>query len=152
MLIMYGPDVASLKCRMINQKPTALPLFEPRVVHEYVLQNRGKVHLTAGFFYVYELIYQLPKKIQRLHTLYIYICMYVYIYILNREKQTQIDVLSKVFDLYDNKGFNVMALITDIKFECIRDDISIVDLQTVPEDYHAGNIEVSIKILEKDLR
>ena len=70
----------------------------------------------------------------------------------NREKNTQIDVLTKVFNLYRNRGFDIVSLITDIEFNCIRDDINPVELQTVPADDHVGDIEVSIKLVKEDLR
>ena len=49
MNIIYGPDVATLEGRMVNQKPSAIPIFEPVVVPEYILQHHGKVHLAADY-------------------------------------------------------------------------------------------------------
>ena len=70
----------------------------------------------------------------------------------NRNKQTQLDVLNKVFDIYENRGFEITSLITDIEFECIRNDIGQIELQTVPADDHVGDIEVSVKLVKEDLR
>ena len=49
MLIIYGPDVATLKGRMMHQKPSKIPIFEPIVVPEYILKLHGRVHLAAVF-------------------------------------------------------------------------------------------------------
>ena len=37
MLIIYRPDVAILKGRMLHQKSSIVPIFEPVVVPEYIL-------------------------------------------------------------------------------------------------------------------
>ena len=54
--------------------------------------------------------------------------------------------------MYENREFKVTSLITDIEFECIRNNIGRIVLQTVPVDDHVGDIEVSIKLVKKDLR
>ena len=144
MNIIYGPDVATLKGRMVNQKPSAVLIFEPVVVPEYILQYHGKVYLAADFFYVLGLVFILTKsrKIQLLTGTHVQ----------NRNKQTQLDVLNKVFDIYENRGFEITSLITDIEFECIRNDIRQIESQTVPADDHVGDIEVSVKLVKEDLR
>ena len=70
----------------------------------------------------------------------------------NREKQTQLDVLTEVFNMYENRGFSIISLITDIKFECIRDKIKSVNLETVAADDHVGDIEVSVKLAKEDIK
>ena len=37
MMIIYGLDVTTLKGRIVNQKPSTIPIIEPVVVSEYVL-------------------------------------------------------------------------------------------------------------------
>jgi hypothetical protein len=102
------------------------------------------VHLAADFFYVQGLVFLLTKSRK--------IKLMTATNVLNREKDTQINVLNKVFNMYENRGFNVSSLITDIEFECIRNDIGDVELQIVPADDHVGDIEVSVKIVKEDLR
>ena len=62
----------------------------------------------------------------------------------NREKQTQLDVITEVFHMYENERFSIISLIKDIEFECIRDEIKPVNLETVAADDHVGAIEVSV--------
>ena len=73
-------------------------------------------------------------------------------YVESREKQTQLDVLSGVFKLYINMGFEVTSLIADIVFEYIRYNIEPVELQMAPADNHVDEIEVSVKLIKEDLR
>ena len=49
MSMIYGTDVATLKGRIVHQKPSIVPTFEPVVVPDYILQHHGDVHLAAVF-------------------------------------------------------------------------------------------------------
>lgn len=61
-------------------------------------------------------------------------------------------MLTKVFNNYENKSFNVISLITDIEFECIRDETKPVNLATLATDVHVSDIEVSVKLMKEDIR
>ena len=60
--------------------------------------------------------------------------------------------MTKIFDLYTSRGFVVVELITDLEFECIRDDILPIKLTTIRQDKHLGDIEQSIRDLKDRIR
>ena len=64
MFIIYDPDVATLKGRMVHQKPSIVPFFEPIVIPEYILRYHGNVHVAANFFHVQNLIFLVTKSMK----------------------------------------------------------------------------------------
>jgi hypothetical protein len=58
----------------------------------------------------------------------------------------------KIIQLYEQRGFQVMDIHADNEFECIRDDIRPVNMDTVPVDEHVGEIERSIRTTKERTR
>ena len=47
----------------------------------------------------------------------------------------------RVFKVYTDRGLEVVKLIADLEFEYIRDEILPVQLVTIGQDEHVGDIE-----------
>ena len=105
------------------------------------MKHHKKLDLVADFFYMQELLL--------LHTKYRKEKVSTATHVEDRLKQTQLNVSGKVFVMYEDRGFEIRSLITDIEFECIREDIMPINLETVAVDDRVGYIEVSIRYVKK---
>ena len=52
--------------------------------------------------------------------------------------------MNMVYKIYKDRGFIINSLVMDVEFECIRDKIKSVGLETVDIDDHVGDIEASM--------
>lgn len=66
-------------------------------------------------------------------------------YVPNRTKAGFIKHLDNVLSLYKTRGFNVTDIHADQEFECIRQHIFPINLNTVAPDAHVGEVERSIR-------
>ena len=49
MHVIFGPDIATLKGRLVKQKPSLIPNYEPTIIPDYILKYHGNVTLMADF-------------------------------------------------------------------------------------------------------
>jgi hypothetical protein len=57
--------------------------------------------------------------------------------------------LKKVFNIYNNRGFNVETTLMDQEFECLKSDIPEVNLNTTAASEHVPDIERHIRLLKE---
>ena len=70
----------------------------------------------------------------------------------NRRKQTILDELSGVTDVYTNRGFTNTNINFDHDFAFIRHDISLILLNVTAPDDHVGEVERAIRTIKERVR
>jgi hypothetical protein len=68
-------------------------------------------------------------------------------YVVNRSKTNLVNSLKKVFEIYNKRGFNIQTALMDIEFECLRDDIRGVILNTTATSEHVPEIGRQIRVV-----
>jgi hypothetical protein len=141
-LIIYGPDLATLKGKTTQGNPSPhVPSFAAVPIPAPILEHHHEVTLCIDFFFVQGQVFLhiISRKIQHriVHP------------VPDRSRGTIIKYLDKVFHLYRSRGFVITDLHTDNEFECIREHISPINLNTVAADGHVGEIERSIRTIKE---
>ena len=62
------------------------------------------------------------------------------------------EVLAVIHHLYTSRGFNVVDVHANGKFDCLRDALHPIRLNVVAADSHVGDIERSIRTIKERLR
>ena len=61
-VVIYGPDVGTLKGRSTKDKPSIIPIFEPITLPDYILQHHKHIELSVDFYYVQGQVFLLSKS------------------------------------------------------------------------------------------
>jgi hypothetical protein len=73
-------------------------------------------------------------------------------YVAKRSKANLVNSLKKVFEIYNQRGFNIQTALMDREFECLRDDIRGVILNTTATTEHVTEIERQIWVVKERAR
>ena len=57
-----------------------------------------------------------------------------------------------MFEIYDNRGFNIVELKADNEFKCLASEIGPIHLDPIATDDHVSDVEKSIRTIKDDLR
>jgi hypothetical protein len=114
-----------------------VPTFTPIQVPQFVLTHHKDVTLCKDFFFVQRILF--------LHTISQKLQFRMVTPVPDQKKETMIKETKKIIELYEQQGFKIMDIHADNEFECIRDDIRPVEMDTVPVDEHVGEVERSIR-------
>jgi hypothetical protein len=60
--------------------------------------------------------------------------------------------LKKVFEMYTQRGFTIQTALMDRKFECLRDNLSGITLNTTAASGHVLEIERQIRVIKERAR
>ena len=140
----YGPELYSLKGKMVRGSSRALPSFVPIAVPDYILQHHKHVTLAMNFFYV--------QRIPFFHTKSRKIRLLTATQTSSRSKRNMLTELRRILQIYDHRGFKITNIIGDCEFECLREDIRPIELTTTAADEHVGDIERSIRTIKEGIR
>ena len=144
-LLIYGPDVPSLKGKTTKQSaPPHIPTTLGAPLPAPILADHPAITVCADFFFVQGLPF--------LHTISRAIHYRTALSVPDRSKRTILPELRRVFRRYQARGFLLAGLHADGEFECIRDDVHPVPVDIVAADCHVGEVERSIRTLKERLR
>jgi hypothetical protein len=73
-------------------------------------------------------------------------------YVPKRSKANLTNSLKKVFEIYSKRGFTIKTALMDREFECMRDDIRGVTLNTTATSEHVPEIERKIRVIKERAR
>jgi Reverse transcriptase (RNA-dependent DNA polymerase)/Zinc knuckle len=144
-LIIYGPDIATIKGTTTRSEPSShLPTFEAVPLPPPILEHHMNVTLCVDFFFV--------QGIAFLHTISRGIGFRTVSYVTDRNKPTIVKEMKAVLHLYQCRGFTINDIHCDNEFACLRDLVRPIQLNVVPADSHVGEIERSIRTIKERLR
>jgi hypothetical protein len=138
-----GPNVTSLKGKTIRN--TQEPVLKEYVkIPKDILDLNKDVTLTADVMFVDGLgfLTTTSRKIKFTTSEYVQ----------KQIKAVFINSLKKVFDIYTQRGFTLRTALMDREFECLRDDIRGVTLNTTAASEHVPNIERQICVIKERAR
>jgi hypothetical protein len=69
-------------------------------------------------------------------------------YVGKRSKANLVNSLKKVFEINNKRGFNIQTALMDREFECLRDDIRGVILNTTATSEIVPEIERQIQVVK----
>ena len=141
----YGPDISFLKGHQTNSGTSPhVPTLTPIAVPPHILQHHSNVTLCIDFFYVQRIcfLHCISRTLGFRHT----------IPVDDRSKDTMLAFLTQVLRTYIARGFRIQAIHADREFECIRNDIAPIALQTRTTNGHVPEVERSIRTMKEDCR
>jgi Zinc knuckle len=141
-MIIYGPDLATIKGKTTRGDPTPhVPSFNAVPILAPILEHHKDVTLCVDFFFVQgqAFIHSISRKIQYL----------IVNAVPDRTKGTILKHIDKALRTYRNRGFNVTDLHCDNECECIREHLLPINLNIVAADAHVGEVERSIRTIKE---
>ena len=133
-VMIYGPDIASLKGKSVKGPAQHVPTFAPIHVPDVIIKDHKDVTICMDFFWV--------QGNPFFHT----VCRKIKFRTVSPVKTTQSSKKPKankeiilketkfVVDLYRARGFNVVAIHADMDFECIRADMKEIHFEITAND------------------
>ena len=111
----YGPDVATLRGKMIRRTPKAIVDYIPFELPPELLKEFRRINLATDIFFVQGRAHQ--------HTICRRIKFRTVERLKNMTKSEILRSLNKVIRLYTARGFTIQQIMADNQFECLRDDL-----------------------------
>jgi hypothetical protein len=144
-LIIYGPDIATLKGKTNRGQPaTRIPDFTAVPIPAPILMYHQNITLCIDFFFVQGqcFLHTISRKLQyrTVHP------------VDNRHASTIHTCIDRVVKQYTSRGFIVNCIIADIEFECVRTMLQNIHLDTTPPEEHVGEVERSIRTIKERVR
>ena len=136
--IIYGPPIPALKGRTKYRESDRVQEKEIIQLPQELYEDLKHVTLCADFNYV--------SGINVLHTILRQIKYWTVSFPLNRSKQTMINAIRDVQQIYHNRGFRIVDLHTDNEFAQVENKIGSIQLQCCGMDEHVPEIERSIQL------
>ena len=145
-LLIYGPDVPSLKGKMTRKTGEHVPTFKPISIPDFIRKQHRHVTICADYFFIQgqTFFHSISRKLQFRTIEYI-----------DSKKPSKTDSLrctTSVIKLYQKRDFEVMDVHADKEFECIRTDIDPIEMNIVPHDDHVPEVERSIRTIKERAR
>ena len=138
-LIIYGPDVATLKGKMThNSASERVPTYQAVPIPPSVLKHHSQITLCIDFFFV--------QGHPFFHTISRAIGFRTVASVPDRSHDTILREVHLVINLYRSRGFTVVDIHSDKEFECIKAEIRPIHMDIVPADRHVGEVERSVKL------
>ena len=144
-ILIYGPDVATLKGKMTRRAAAArVPTYMAVPLPPPIEEHHRDVTLCIDFLFV--------QGIGFFHTISRGIGFRTVSAVPNRSKATILREVRTCQNLYEVRGLRVRDIHADNEFECIRENMRPVELNIVPADSHVGEIERSNRTMKEHLR
>jgi hypothetical protein len=142
-VLIYGPDVPTLKGRTTHgPSQPHIPNFTARAIP--ILAHHPNITLCIDFFYVQGFCF--------FHAISRALCYRTVFPVPDRGAPTILSCLRRTLLPYESRGFTVTSIIADQEFECARDSLAPIHLDTVPPDSHVGDVERSIRTIKERSR
>ena len=141
----YGSDVAYLKGTHTDRPPAPhVPTFIPCELPPDILKQHRDITLCLDFYYV--------QRQAFLHIVDRNIGFRRSFPVPDRTRRTIMKHVPRVIDMYHHRGFHVRDVHADSEFECIRDALSPIALDTTTTNTHVGEVERSIRTIKERVR
>ena len=143
--IIYGPPIPPIKGRTRYKVPSRIPdaadiIQIPRELYD----DMKYVTLCADFHFV--------NGVTVFHTISRKINYRTVSFPISRSSSSILNELSKVYKIYNARGFQIIEIHADSEFEKIRSSILPIRLKTVATDEHVPEIERSIQTQKNENR
>lgn len=140
-MIIFGPNVATLKGKTVKGKAHHMPSYTPISIPAPILDHHKEVTLCIDFFFV--------QKIPFFHTILQKLKFCTVTFVLNQSKATMIKETNIVLQIYHACGFCVNIIHTDMEFDCMKKSIFLVLMDIMPKDAHVPKVECSIHTIKE---
>jgi hypothetical protein len=144
-VLIYGEDTATLKGKTTRSQPAPrIPDFRSVPIPAHIFTHHKDITLCADFFFVQgqPFLHTISRKLQyrTIHP------------VDNRHSDTMHRHLSRVIEQYKKRGFVVTTVLADVEFECLRNILLPIQLETVPPEEHIGEVERSVRTIKERVR
>ena len=146
-LHIYGPDTAYLQGKTTRKKSPPIMTIPTVDIPRTILDKHNNITLSVDYVFI--------QGITMLHTISGTSYQFRTIEPLFKSKPNKGDILScieKVLRLYSSRGIMVTQINCDNEFNCIRDNIAPIVLNSVAADEHVGDIERANRTLKEVTR
>lgn len=143
-LVIYGPEVATLKGKTTWSRPPHKPTIIPSCLPDFILQYHLEVTLCMDLFYVSGLCF--------FTTISRGIKFRTVEFMMNKNKASLQEYAARVINLYRQRGFNVTNVHADGAFACIRHDLAPAAVSITAADDHVADVERSIRTIKERTR
>jgi hypothetical protein len=135
-----GPNIASIKGKTVRvaQEPVLTSYVK---VPQEILDLNKEITITADVMFVDGLGFMVTSLRGVNFT--------TPEYVLTRSKANLISSLKKVFEIYTQRGFTIQTALMDRKFECLRDNLRGITLNTTASSEHVLEIERQIRVIKE---
>ena len=142
-LVIYGPDVATLKGKTAKKATTSVPRYNRVDLPPTILTHHSKVALCVDFMFVNNNVFftSISKDLQ----------FRTVAPVNSRSKATMLREIRAVMDIYRRRGFTIESMYGDQEFECIENDLN-TDVFIADTDDHVPEIERSIRTIKDRVR
>jgi hypothetical protein len=140
---LFGPDIATLKGKTVRRTPAGV-MTEYAEIPKKIISLNKNVTLAVDIMFVCGLpfVVSISRKIK----------FTTVEYLPGRKQPILIKSLRKILRLYQNRGFKVEIALMDREFECLRDDIPELNLNTTSASEHVPDIERQIRVIKERMR
>jgi hypothetical protein len=138
-----GPNVASLKGKKVwvTQEPVLTSYVK---VPQEIVDINKEITITADVMFVDGLGFMITSSRGVKFT--------TLDHVPTKSKANLINSLKKVFEIYTQRGFTIQTALMDREFECLRDDLRGITLNTTAESEHVPEIERQIRVIKERAR
>jgi hypothetical protein len=143
-LVIYGPDLATLKGKTTRQNGQHVPSITPIPLPDYVREHHNNITLCIDIFFV--------QGQRFFHTISRDIKFRTVNPVLSLTKATLIENTMAVINAHRQRGFIVSNIHADGAFECMREAVAPTILNINAADEHVGEVERSIRTIKERVR
>jgi hypothetical protein len=143
-LIIYGPDLATLKGKTVKTQNRGIPNYQPILIPAPIIAKYSNIRLFIDIFWV--------NGSPFFHTISQHVKFRTVAPIANRTKRTLLMEVKAVINLYETRGFNITRIEGDREFNCIVNDILPITLNVADADDHVHEVERSIRTIKERTR
>jgi hypothetical protein len=143
-LLIYGPDVATLKGKTVKKQNRAVPNYQPVAIPAPIIAQYQSPRIFVDIFFVNGTAY--------IHTITKYIKFRTVANIPNRLANTLRTEIRAVLDLYHAHGFLINSIEGDQEFSSIALDMLPTTLNIADADDHVPQAERSIRTIKDRTR
>ncbi|KAL7574572.1 hypothetical protein ACA910_015922 [Epithemia clementina (nom. ined.)] len=138
----FGSDIGMLKG--VKGPSSSVPSTMPTTLPAHIMESHHRVTLAMDIFYV--------NGIAFFHTISRKLQFRTIAPIASRNKATLLLETMAIIKLYQARGFIVDNIHADREFECIKNELLPVNLNTTAADDHVGEVERSVRTIKERVR
>jgi hypothetical protein len=140
-LIVYSPDIATLKGKAVKRQNKGIPRYQAIQILDPIINKYREVWLFIDIFWVNGSPY--------FHTILEWIKFCTVAPINNIMKRTLLMEAQAVINMYLARGFNISRVKADREFVCITNDILPINLNAANAGNHLHEVEQSIRTVKE---
>ena len=140
----YGKDIANIKGKTKRMRPDHVKNIKLFELPDYILKWHINVTLCIDILYVNQMPF--------LHTISRKLQFRTIEYMPSENQETILSCLQKVINIYRARGFVIEYICGDGQFECVRENVRPIHLNTSSAGEHVPEIERSIQTIKGDIR